>query len=226
MNAATAAKIKRVVIVPSRVVADKRVRMETADGIGVYYRRQSAEKFWGPLGAGGSDAATAADFSRFLAQKQFSIHRELLERMARVTMVSCKWDTVATEPMLQAFDAHSVVKEYRGQKIRRVPNYARLAAYYGADAVLDVRVWEYGIWRLNGTDKAVMRLDCEVKLIAQPSNEVLFNARIIHCPDKKGGMSLLEFAQAGKKSDNLTDETRQACDAVMAGFKDMMLEGL
>ena len=69
-----------------------------------------------------------------------------------------------------------------------------------------------------------MRLDCEVKLIAQPSNEVLFDARIVHCPMEKGGLSLLEFAKAGKTDDNLMDESRQACDVVMAKFKDMMLE--
>jgi hypothetical protein len=67
-------------------------------------------------------------------------------------------------------------------------------------------------------------LDCEVKLIAQPSNEVLFDARIVYCPITKGGLSLLEFAKSGKNNDNLIDESRQACDVVTASFKDMMLE--
>ena len=227
MNAAAVAKIKRVVIVPSRVVADQRVRLEVPDGIGVYYDRFPAERYWGLLGAlfvKGSDARAASEFSGHLARKQFSIHRELLERMARMAMVSRKWDVVSTDEMLKAFDAHAVIKEYRGEKIKRLPNYARLAAYYGADAVLDVRVWEYGVWRKPGTDTGVMRLDCEIKLIAQPSNEVLFDARIVHCPMKKEGLSLLEFAKAGKTDDNLMDESRQACDVVTASFKDMMLE--
>ncbi len=227
MDADAVAKIKRVVIVPSRVVYDRRVRLETPAGVGVYYNRFSAERYWGLLGAmfvSGADSQAAAEFSSHLAGKKFSIHQELLERMARMAMVSCKWDVAPTGDMLKAFDEHAVVKEYRGQKIKRLPNYARLAAYYGADAVLDVRVWEYGVWRKPGTDTGVMRLDCELKLIAQPSNKVLFNARIIHCPLKKGGLSLLEFAKAGKSGDNLMDESCQACDVVTAGFKDMMLE--
>ena len=229
MNAEAVAKIKRVVIVPSRVVADRRVRMEASEGVGVYYSRFPAERYWGLLGAlvarrADDDVQAAAEFSSHLARKQFSVHRELLERMARMAMVSCKWDVVPTDEMLKAFDAHAVVKEYRGEKVKRLPNYARLAAHYGADAVLDVRVWEYGVWRKPGTDTGVMRLDCEVKLIAQPSNEVLFDARIVHCPMEKGGLSLLEFARAGKTDDNLMDESRQACDVVMAKFKDMMLE--
>ena len=227
MDEAAAAKIKRVVIVPSRVVADRRVRLEAPEGMGVYYNRFPAERYWGLLGtlaARGSDAQAATEFSNHLGQKQFSIHRELLERMARLAMVSSKWDVVPTEDMLKAFDVYAITKEYRGQTIKRLPNYAHLAAYYGADAVLDVRVWEYGIWRKPGTDTGVMRLDCEVKLIAQPSNEVLFDARIIHCPMKKDGLSLLEFAKAGKKDDNLIDESRQACDVVTSTFEDMMLE--
>ena len=227
MDETAAAKIKRVVIVPSRVVDDKRIRLESAEGMGVYYNRFPAERYWGLLGTlcvKSSDVQAATEFSNHLAQKQFSIHRELLERMARMAMVSSKWDVVSTDEMLKAFAAHAIVKEYHGEKVKRLPNYAKLAAYYGADAVLDVRVWEYGIWRQPGTDTGVMRLDCEVKLIAQPSNEVLFDARIIHCPLKKGGLSLLEFAKAGKKEDNLMDESRQACDVVTATFKDMMLE--
>lgn len=221
------AKIKRVVIVPSRVVADKRIRMGAEDGIGVYYKRRVSEKYWGLLGtwgASGTDQRAAAEYSSHLEKSQLSIHRELLERMARITMTGCKWDTVATEPMLKAFAEHAVIKHYRSQQVKRLPNYAKLAAYYGADAVLDVRVWEYGVWRQNESDTGVMRLDCEVKLIAQPSNVVLFDARILHCPDNKEGLSLLEFARAGKKTDNLVDETRQACDVVMTHFKDMMLE--
>jgi hypothetical protein len=221
------AKVKRVVIVPSRVVADKRIRMGAGDGVGVYYKRRVSEKYWGllgSLGGSGTDRRAAAEFSSHLSKSQLSVHRELLDRMARITMTGCKWDTVATEPMLKAFDEHAVVKHYRSEHVKRLPNYAKLAAYYGADAVLDVRVWEYGVWRKNDADSGVMRLDCEVKLIAQPSNEVLFDARILHCPDNKDGLSLLEFARAGKKADNLVDETRQACDVVMTHFKDMMLE--
>jgi hypothetical protein len=144
--------------------------------------------------------------------------------MARITMTGCKWDTVSTDPMLEAFDKHAVIKHYRSQYVKRLPNYAKLAAHYGADAVLDVRVWEYGLWRMNGADRGTLRIDCEIKLIAQPSNEVLFDARVLHCPENKEGMNLLEFARTGKKTDNLVDETRQACDAVMIQVKDMLLE--
>ena len=227
MDSTKASTIKRVVIVPSRVVHDKRVRLEKTDGVGVYYDRLPAERYWGLLGAlfvKQADEQAASEFSSHLSDKKFSIHRELLERMARMAMVSAKWDVVPTDDMLKAFDTQAVIKEYRGQQIKRLPNYARLAAHYGADAVLDVRVWEYGVWRKPGTDTGVMRLDCEVKLIAQPSNEVLFDARIVYCPITKGGLSLLEFAKSGKNNDNLIDESRQACDVVTASFKDMMLE--
>lgn len=222
-----AAKIRRVVIVPSRVVSDRRIQMGTEKGIGVYYSRRAGERYWGLLGrwaCSGSDKQAAAEFSRHLEKSQFCIHQELLERMARITMTGCKWDTVSTEATLKAFGEHAVVKHYRSEYVRRLPNYAKLAAYYGADAVLDVRVWEYGVWRQGDADKGVMRLDCEVKLIAQPSNEVLFDARIVHSPDGKDGLSVVEFAKTGKKGDNLVDESRQACDVVMARFKDMMLE--
>jgi len=227
MDSTKVSTIKRVVIVPSRVADDKRVRLEKTDGVGVYYDRLPAERYWGLLGAlfvKQADEQAASEFSRHLSEKQFSIHRELLERMARMAMVSAKWDVVPTDDMLKAFDTQAVVKEYRGQQIKRLPNYARLAAHYGADAVLDVRVWEYGVWRKPGTDTGVMRLDCEVKLIAQPSNEVLFDARIVYCPTTKGGLSLQEFAKSGKNNDNLIDESKQACDVVTATFKDMMLE--
>jgi hypothetical protein len=227
MDEEEAAKIKRVVIVPSRVVADKRIRMGTGDGIGVYYSRQEGEKHWGLLGTwggSGTDQRAASEFSKRLTKNQFSIHRELLERMARITMTGCKWDTVATEPMLKAFEEHAMIKHYRSEKVKRLPNYAKLAAYYGADAILDVRVWEYGVWHQTVADNGVMRLDCEVKLIAQPSNKVLFNARVLHCPDSKEGLTLLEFAKTGKNADNLSDETRQACDVVMTHFKDLLLE--
>jgi hypothetical protein len=217
--------IRRIVIVPSRVVASRGVRLARPDGMGVYYHRFPMETHMGLLGGmagGGDDNEAASEFSTYLAANKLNVHREMLERTERTAVASCKWDVVDVNDTLRAFEDYAVTKKAKGISVLRLPNYAGLAAHYGADAVLDVRVYEWGIWRGKHADTATMRLDCEFKLIAQPENKVLFVAHVISSPEDKHGLSLLEFA--AKEGENLVLETRQACDVVSAQFRDLIVE--
>lgn len=220
-------RLRRVVVVPSRVVDERTVRMERSDGMGVYYKRLPLETHLGAFGGwigSGADARAAEEFNRYLSTQQFSVSRELLESVERVTTVDCKWDTVGVDQALKGFATQAVTKGYKRHRVRRLPDYQELARVHGADAVLDVRVWEWGIWRHPGRATAVMRLDCEFKVIAFPQNELLFSNRFVYSPsfDEKEGLSLTEFARGD--GENLVVETKHACDVVTAQFRDVLVE--
>lgn len=213
--------IKRVVIVPSRVVAETSVRMERADGLDVYYDRRVKETLF-TIGGEAKDKTAAAEMNQYLKNAGFSLQRHLLEDVHRTLAVDCNWDVVDIDETMEYFDKHAVVKTHGGQAVKRLPNYAGLVEHYGADVVLDVRVWEWGIWRTKLTESATMRLDCEFKLIKHPENEVLLDTRVLSSPTDKSGLVLTEFAKNEGKL--LVRETKQACEVVGASFKDRLVE--
>ncbi len=218
-------KIDRIVIVPSRVLDSGRVRMTRNAGLSVYYNRYGYERFFGKLGTlfgSGSDDRVKDEYSGYLCRRSFDIHRELIERVHRSLVVSAEFDVVDIDETLKYFDEHSVVKERRGQEIRRLPNYKGLAEHFGANTVIDIRIWEWGIWRDRVESAASMKVDCEYKVIRFPENEVIFNSRVLSLEKGKRGRPITEFAR--NEGDMLISETREACDVVHSKIHDLLLE--
>jgi len=220
-----AGAIQRVVIVPSRIVGERSTRMERAHGLGVYYHRFAAERFWGRIGtlfSAGRDQRLGEEFNAHLMAKGFDVHRELLERAHRILVVRRRWDVVDIDETLEAFHKHAVTKSYKGQQILRLPNYPGLLRHYRADAVLDVRLWEWGIWRNRIKSVGTMRLDCEYKLITHPANHVALDIRFVADAQEKQGMTLADFSR--DQGAILVRETREAADVVSAQFADALVE--
>ncbi len=219
------AAIRRVAIVASRVSADKAIRMSRPEGIDVYYHRYPAEKFWGKIGAAAetaNDKAVCETLNDYLASKDFDIHKELIDRAEYTLAVSKGWEVVHTQELLDLFQTRSVVKTRRAQKVRRLPNYAGLAEAYDVDAILDVRVWEWGVYRDTRQPKATIRLDCEYTLLDPAENRILFGVRLESVEDEKKGLMIEEFADG--QGDLLARETGEACDVVHAQFTDILVE--
>lgn len=217
--------IRKIVLVPSRVVEDAWLRMEEDEGVGMFYERCPAEYFWGRIGtaaASGRDEDLAREYSRYLADSHFDIRRALMEAMERVIGVNLKWEMADVDTILRAYDAHSRIMENRWQKVRRLPRYADIAAYYGADAVLDIRVWEFGVRRTTLKDKAVMYLDLECKLIAYPSNKVIWQTRLNSTQRAKEGQRAVDFAR--HDGETLAREAREACQVIEALVQDLLIE--
>lgn len=216
--------IKRVVIVPSRVVREKNLRMERDGGVGVYFARRIKENHLGKLGewmGSGRDRADSDEFSGYVKTKDFNIHRELLQRAERSLVVEMGWDVIDVGQTLDIFDEKSMLKKYKRQSVRRLPNYPGLVEWHGVDAILDVRVWEWGVWGKNDKE-ALMRLDVEYKLLDKTGQNVLFNKRFLAYEDDKHGSSLLDFAKGD--GDRLIRESVEACDLVHAEFIDHFTE--
>ena len=225
LRAAAARGITRVVVVPSRVVAERSTHLERAHGLGVYYRRPAAQRFFGLLGSAavaGQDRRARREFNTYLDRRNFDVHQILLDRIDEALAVRKEWGTITPKDILQTYQKHAVTKAYRGLRVRRLPNYPGLARRHGADAVLDVRVWEWGIWRFRTANVATMRLDVEYKLIAYPQNRVLLNVRLANEAKQKKGMSLVEFAR--DEGAALIQETRDAAEIVHAKFADFIVE--
>ena len=225
LDSADARKIKKVVICPSRVISDSMTRMATKNEIGSYFYRYPREAVAGRFGewVGNDDDKKVSDqYSRLLKIQDFSVYQKLLQDIERGIVVDLGWDVVDIDEILSFFNQYSVVKKQRGQKIMRLSDYRKLAAYYGADAVLDVRVWECGIWRQTLSDKGVLKMDVEAKLISFPDNEVVFDARLLSLKDVKAGHSLLSFA--ARDGEQLVREVREGCDVITAQIKDFIVE--
>lgn len=91
------ADVKRVVVVPSRVISEATTRMEREKGIGVYYRRMPNEFVIGSLGSlSGAkfDERVSNELTGYLEAKDFSIYRELMERVCQTCIVHKQWDVV------------------------------------------------------------------------------------------------------------------------------------
>lgn len=225
LNPADAKRIKKVVLCPSRVVSDSMTRMATDKPVGAYYYRYTREVAAGRIGefAGlEKDRGVSEQLSGLLKNQNVDIHRKLLEDIERAILVDMGWDVVDIDETSNLFEKYAVIKKSRGQAILRLPDYKRLAEYYGADAVLDVRVWECGIWRQTLMDKAVLKMDVQAQLIAFPENEVLFDARVVSQKNPEAGQPLLSFAD--HDGERLAREVREGCDVVSAQIKDFMIE--
>ncbi len=220
-----ARKIKKVVICPSRVISDSMTRMATENTVGSYFYRYSSEGYLGRLGewtARDDDKKVSDQYSRLLDAQGFDLYRDLLEDIERDVVVDLGWEVVDVDETLSFFDQYAVLKNHRGQKIMRLPDYRKIAKYYGADAVLDIRVWECGVWRQNWGDKGVLKMDVGAKLITFPENEVVFDVRVVSQKAPKAGQSLLSFA--ARDGERLVREVREGCDVITAQIKDLIVE--
>jgi len=219
------AKVKRVVIVPSRVVASEDVRIPQEEGLSVYYNRFGYENFFGCLGTlfgGGSDDEVQQEYSRYLANKNYDIHRDLIERLHRSLILEMQVDVVDVDEILEYYSKHSVIKNRNGQVIRRLPNYKGMAEHFGADTVLDVRIWEWGIWRDPTQTEASMKLDCEYKMIAFPENRIIFDKRFTSLEAGKEGRPLEEFAR--DEGEVLVNESKESCNVVHSKVNELLIE--
>jgi hypothetical protein len=225
--------IRRVVIVPSRVTRSRDTRMARDGGLGCYYHRFPRETRLGKLGGwmgGGRDRRAANELTASAKERNLDVHRELLERAELLLTVHQGWEVVGVDEALRAFKEHSVIKEGKGLSVRRLPNYRGLAEYYGADAVLDVRVHEWGVWRGKRAPLASMRLDCQYQLVAYPKKDLggdprgrlLFNTRVVSYQGDKPGRNLVEFAKYEGQA--LATESKEACDLVHAQIADYLVE--
>ena len=217
--------VKRVVIVPSRVVAARSVRMARPSGLGVYYNRFGSEATFGLVGtafSGTKDQRAATEFNAAVARQRFDLYAEMLERLERVVYLRRGWKVADTRKTLAAFRDHAVTKKWGDLTVQRLPNYAGLCQAHGADTVLDVRIWEWGVWRNSFKRVATMRLDCEFKLIAYPANKVLLDLRLASDVKEKKGFPLADFARDDGRI--LVEETRDAIGVVTAAFADIVRE--
>lgn len=220
-----AQKINKVVICCSRVVSDPLTRMATDKTAGAYYHRYPREKVLGRLGeAAGApkDQEASQQLSQMLAANGVNIYRLLMEELERTVVVHCGWDVVNIDHTLDYFNRCAVLKKQRGVAVKRLPDYRKLAAYYGADAILDVRVWECGVWRQCMADKGVLKMDVQAKLIAFPENKVVFDARVVSQKAEKAGQPLLSFA--AHDGQTLVREVREGCGVISARLKDHLVE--
>ncbi len=225
LQAAEAKKIKKVVLCPSRVVSDSMTRMATRNAVGSYFYRYPREAAAGRLGefAGlDNDRDVSEQFSGLLADQKLDIYRQLLEDVERSAIVDMGWEVVDIDETLAFFEKYAMIKKQRGQKILRLSDYRKLAEYYGADAVMDIRVWECGVWRQSMADKGVLKMDVQTKLISFPENKVLFDARVVSRKDPAAGQPLLTFA--AKDGERLAHEVRQGGDVIAAKIKDFLVE--
>lgn len=217
--------IRTIVVVPSRVVAEPTVRLARAEGLGVYYHRFPREARFGLLGTamgGGRDERAARELNAALKGQDYDLYQELLERVDRVVYARRGWRVVDVRKTLGAFDQHAMTKRWGKLKVRRLPNYPGLCQHVRADAVLDVRVWEWGVWRNRLGEAARMRLDCEFKLIAHPANVVLLDLRLVSAVEEKRGFPLADFAKDDGRV--LVEETRDAIGVVTADLADILRE--
>jgi hypothetical protein len=215
--------IKRIVIVPSRIIEEKYTRIAQDKGAGVYYARYPLEVSFQKLGTllkKSQDLKYSETLSKDIKDSKFDIYHELLKRASRDLEAEKQLDVIEVDDIMKDFELHKVKKSYKGQKILRLPNYPGLAEWYGADAILDIRIWEWGIWRYEvfGEESAIVKLDCEYKMIDKTGKEVLFDIRVLHSY-KKGttGTPHGGFMRSGGSSKFIT-ESKLACDAVNLDF--------
>ena len=225
LSSADAKQIKKIVLCPSRVVSDSMTRMATKNDVGAYFYRYPREVAAGRLGeftGVDNDREVSEQFSGMLADQNLDVYRQLLEDVERSVVVDMGWEVVDIDETLAFFENHAVVKRQRGQKILRLSDYRKLAEYYGADAVMDVRVWECGVWRQAMADKGVLKMDVQTKLISFPENKVLFDVRVVSQKDMAAGQPLLFFA--AKDGERLVHEVQQGCEVISAKTKDFLVE--
>ena len=218
--------LKAVVVVPSRVSDDPSLRMARAEGLGVYYSRFGKEVAFGRLGSvlGSRRDRTLADkLNAVLRAKKFDLEREILERVERVVYLGKGWKVVDVRKTLKAYAESGIDKRWGALRVKRLPDYAALAQFHQADAVLDVRVWEWGVWRNTLKQEAVVRLDVEFKLIAHPANEVLLDVRLDSDVKAKPGAALASFETDDGRL--LIQETRDAIGVVTAQLADILRGG-
>lgn len=223
LAAPEAKALKTVVVVPSRIIADPSLRIARADGLGVYFSRFGKEAAFGRLGSAMGkrrDRTLADKLNAVLRAKKFDLHRELLERVERVVYLGKGWKVVDVRKALKAYAESGTTKRWGPTRVRRMPDYVALAQHYKADAVLDVRVWEWGVWRNSLKQEAVVRLDVEFKLIAQPANQVLLDVRLNSDVKAKPGAALASFETDDGRL--LIQETRDAVGVITAQLADIL----
>lgn len=225
LNPAAAARIKKVLICPSRVISDSCTRMATTNAVGAYYHRYAGEVAAGKFGEfvqSDDDAVVSDQFSRMAVEQKTDVYKILLEDVERALLTDYRWEVVDIDETLSSFKKYGVVKTHRGQKILRLPDYRKLAEHYKADAVLDIRIWECGVWRQTLDDKGVLKMDVQAKLIAFPANTVLFDSRVVSEKPADSGQPLLSFA--AHDGQTLARELREGCDVISAKMKDQLVE--
>ncbi len=217
--------ISHVAIVPSRVVSDNKARLERPQGVGVYYHRYPKEKLFGLLGGAmghEKDKAEAKNLSALIEKNDFDMEKYLLQVLKSDVTTYLDWKVANVDAVLEDYREYAVEESYKGQKIRRLPDYTGLCEHYGVDAVLDVRIWEWGIMRDSLAQKATMRLDVEVKLIKHPERIVVFDTRITSHQEGKEGQSLADFTRDDGMA--IVRESEEAADIIQAKFTDILVE--
>jgi hypothetical protein len=228
LTPATIRAIRRVAIVPSRVIAAPTMCMARKDGPGVYYRRYPKAFAMGLAGvaAGAGEDERAADVLTSSAPAYgdgFDLLSRLLADAERAASVDLRW-TVATDSreMLALYRQSAVAKHNQDLVCNRLPNYRGLAEHYGADAVLDVRVWEWGVWRQSLDEKASVSVIVEYKLIKFPENRVLFDWQVVSRDTKKRGVPLEKFLAGG--GCDFFRESEEGVGVVSAKLRDLISE--
>lgn len=220
-------RVKRVVIVPSRVVQSRDTRMSVSEGVGVYQSRYSSEFTAGLLGtelAKGSDRRAAGDLTEHGKNVDFDMLTRLLGDTERTVAVDLEWEVVEDiEKTKGLFENPKMRVEKRNEDMSylRLPNYPGMAKFYGADAVLDVRLWEWGVWRQTLSDNDVVALAVQYRLIKFPENVVLFDWLVVSRDlEKQSG----PLAGEGGNPAEFVKESKEVCDVVSAKLRDLICE--
>lgn len=217
--------ISRVAIVPSRIVKNAETRLTVPSGMGVYYHRYPQERLFGLIGGALShkkDAAAAKLFSGLIKENDFDLVSYLLQNLKIDAQANMGWHVADVDALLDDYRKHAVEESHKGQTIRRLPDYAGLCEHYKVDAVLDVRIWEWGIMRKEMNEKATVYLDVEMKLIKYPERTVVFDARLTSDQKGKEGQSLHDLARENGMP--VIRESEEAADIINTKFIDLISE--
>ncbi len=217
--------ITNVAIVPSRVINDNEARLDVPSGIGVYYHRYIKEKLFGLVGStmgAGADKAEAKKLSALIKENNYDMEKYLLQGLKHNAETYLNWNVTDLEEVLEDYREHAIQESYKGQTIKRLPDYTALCDHYNVDAVLDVRIWEWGIMREKSSQKATMYLDVELKLIKYPERIVVFDTRITSRQEDKKGQEITDLARDHGMA--VVRESEEAADIIHAKFTDIIIE--
>lgn len=218
--------IQRMAIVTSRVTRSTRVGSEAESGVAVYNHRSVGEFFWGRLGrwAGSDDdAAEEIDLNNGLIEMGYDIAPDMAERFEQAFARNAVGMEIIPASTFAPFENGKVEMRVADETVMRLPNYAGLCRAYEADAVCDLRLLEWSVFKNRPGQGLRIRLNVELKIIKYPENEILVDiAEIVYDVEKKTGTTMDEFRSNNSRLVRI--ETQQAIDILIPQFIDQLFE--
>jgi hypothetical protein len=218
--------IDKIVFVTSRVVSSPDLRAEAREGITVYNNRARSSFFLGELGVltgKDDDLQEAKDLQSDVEERGYDAVEAVALELARQFRDRASIEVVPPTALAE-FRDKKVEKRLGAERIVRLPNYKGLCKEYGADAVCDVRLLEWSLYRdtLGQGLRSRLHVECKIIHALHPQSPLLADISVIAYDRSKQGNRLLDFA---KDEGRLVQfETEQAVERVVAVLSDLLLE--